>query len=185
MIDLTPFCNPDCPREELRQPFSDGAFTYATDGYVIVRVPGKLTDVTEPPFTSNISTIFDGIDTHAYADPITITVPPGQERTETCPQCEGTGLAHDCPTCRCDCKECLGAKFVTVTEEVILSYRGVYFDARYFRRVAALPRPQLQAAIPPAATSVAFRFDGGYGLIAIFHPDCPEAAIAIEQGGVA
>lgn len=35
--DLTPFCSPDRP--ELNRPFSDGPFSYATNGHVLLRVP--------------------------------------------------------------------------------------------------------------------------------------------------
>jgi hypothetical protein len=37
MIDLKPFCDPNHP--DLAQPFSQGDYTYATDSYILVRVP--------------------------------------------------------------------------------------------------------------------------------------------------
>jgi len=48
-IDLKLFCDPNDPvRPWLGQPFSAGAWTYATDGHIAVRVP-RLEDVAENP----------------------------------------------------------------------------------------------------------------------------------------
>ena len=58
MIDLKPFCSREVGREYLRQPFSFGEWTYATNGYVMVRVP-RRDDVPENDKVPKLATFED------------------------------------------------------------------------------------------------------------------------------
>ncbi len=41
MIDLKPFCGDNDIRYYLNEPFSEGEFTYATNGHILIRVPRR------------------------------------------------------------------------------------------------------------------------------------------------
>ncbi len=44
--DLKPFCSPDPIRETMAESWTAGAFSYATSGHILIRVP-RLADVPE------------------------------------------------------------------------------------------------------------------------------------------
>jgi hypothetical protein len=72
-INLEVFCDPNDPsRPWLGQPFSAGAWTYATDGHIMVRVP-RLDDIAESPDAA----------------------PKAESHRERCPSC-------NCKCHRCD-----------------------------------------------------------------------------------
>lgn len=96
MIDLTLFCgNKDDNR--IGEPWSDGNFTFATDGKILVRV-ARRADVGErldapAVMGTHVGDAFDK-DPGAWHPLPALTVDPA-----ACPCCRGVGKAYTCPEC--------------------------------------------------------------------------------------
>ena len=102
---LTRFC--DDSRTPIMHPFSDGSWTYATDGKMIIRVP-RLAEV--PEYDDSSKKIDSGI---FQTNPITgdwFKIPSGfSNEPNKCDKCKGTGECR----CKCghvhDCEYCEGS----------------------------------------------------------------------------
>ena len=91
-ISLEIFCHPDRP--ELVRPFSIDTWTYATNGHVLVRVPGAMM----LPKTKRRRMSRACFPTHApkprYRPAPKFEIPERFDREEECFGCGGTGKAH-------------------------------------------------------------------------------------------
>jgi len=87
-VDLQAFC---ADRDDLRyylfKPFSDGEYTYATNGHIIVRV-ARLPDVAEEPKAPNVALMISKTARASNWMPVPkVSAPPMIE----CDECHGTG----------------------------------------------------------------------------------------------
>ena len=182
-IDLQSFCAKDDIRTYLMTPFVLDGHTYATNGHILVRVPGGGPDP-EQALPETVRQAVRRMFATEYTDfePLPEIPPP-----QLCPECNGTGQVdeYECEDCNgngefthgnyeYDCKECDGSGKVKGGEcqeygcwsgqmlQPIQVGAGL-FDARYLRLIAALPNARIRAVGPeePAA----FIFDGGEGRV--------------------
>lgn len=164
---LRSFCASDARRPLTCRPWSVGAFSYATNGRIIVRVP-RLDDV-PPPDDAKIEKTAKQIDewlaklddTPRVAVP-RIDIPKG--RSWTCDKCDGRGFEHNCPGCSCECTDCEAG---TCHQPVMVAWRGTHVSPDVWRLIAALPGSQI-ASSPPLSLiydHVSFAFDGGVGIV--------------------
>jgi hypothetical protein len=121
--DLQKFCSTDSTRVNINKPFSDGDYTYATNGCIIVRVT-RIEGVGEQEVFDTLKKIdagklFSNIPNYPY-----FTIPDIPEPSfDTCHKCAGTGKTKTCPECggdgvvmlsnrynhyECDCETCGG-----------------------------------------------------------------------------
>lgn len=178
-------------RYDLSAPFSRGAFSYATDGHILVRVPRICEDAeaTWPQVEALTAAI-----SHASLSPlpeIHVDDPP------ECPTCKGYGVVrphmafgYPCEGCKkctwgyvparkpCDdqevCDTCEGRKAVYPKDAMIMITPVCAIAPRYYRLIASLPNPRIDLTVNGVSTSwdadraisgVAFAFDGGDGLV--------------------
>lgn len=163
-VALARFCYADSYRSFCRAPFSWGAWSYATDGHKLARVPrldGVLENLDAPRA--------DWLDAFFGSRPWALTPlrlalggPPG---VVTCSDCEGSGI--DCfyagasITKKCD--ECDGKG--TQRAKRYWRLRGAWFADEVLRTVDGLPGLHAEAAFTPDYTAPhnapLFAWDGG------------------------
>jgi hypothetical protein len=163
-IDLNSFCEltDESPREELRQPFSRGDFTYATNGHIMVRVPRRIDVSRDVVLKVDPETILAGINETKFRPLPNVTLP--DDSTVACPSCNGSKHEHRCPDCKCKCEYCDGAGLVT--EEISVSIGKAPFALRYVRMLIELPKIEVAKRVKlKPATPILFRFDGGVGAL--------------------
>ena len=168
-IDLSAFCDPRDPRPYLRAPFSDGEYTCATDGRLMVRVP-RIAGVNEnDKITGKADRVFKMIDDFSgeFVSLAGYALPAfdGSPRTETfeCDECGGSGHEHDCPDCTCECEACEGTgKFTDeITPQASVGLLGANFAIGYLTKIWGLPG--LVGGV--SGDSLVFKFDGGEGVL--------------------
>ena len=151
--DLMKFCSVD--RENLKEPFSRGDFTYATNGHIAVRIP-RLPDVPEnSDAPSNIEILFEKYKGSEYY-PIP-DVPPIKK--VACYHCDGVG--HFKKGNKLECEKCCGTGKITGRESFIAS--GRHYDKKYLFILRDLPNCELSYA--PSTDIGHFKFDDGDGLL--------------------
>ena len=96
MIDLKKFCRKSHYEETLTEPFSDGGYTYAADGSILIRVD-KIPEIIKIYPSVRATEIFEenkinGSET--WIDPPMFII---TERD--CSKCKGTGKIHVCDEC--------------------------------------------------------------------------------------
>ena len=122
-MDLQKFCSKDSIRININKPFSEGIYTYATNGHIIVRVP-RIEGVGEQETSDKFNPVkpeplFASIPDYPY-----FTIPDIPEPSfDECSKCAGTGKVKVCPECDgdgevhfstrynnydCDCETCGG-----------------------------------------------------------------------------
>ncbi len=118
---LRKFCGPVRGLGEMSAPFNWQGYTYATNGYILIRVPfaaGVLSSFVPPPGFQAIIQLLEQEPAEWVSCPIVVEPP-----SEKCPVCDGTGTAYLCPECgeglveistpynyygERDCKSCAG-----------------------------------------------------------------------------
>lgn len=159
MIDLQPFCGKDDPRAYLNAPFSEGEFTYATNGHILIRV-AKRADIIALPeqMKGRCAKMFWD---NPWRELLPIPdVPPAE--ILTCVYCDGAGKLDfgDKDLERCD--ECEGiGKWEPWKPGFPLG--KAHFAQRYLRLLKALPDCKISAN--HASKPAPFTFDGGCGLL--------------------
>jgi len=188
--ELQRFCSTDQSRPSITTPWSDGEWSYASCGKILVRVP-RLPDVPERSDALNRAVFMfneegDWRDIPSLPDPVMDDCRDcggqGMER-RNCSACQGDGEVYcDCSECGDrhvrTCKTCGGDGYTGTTGKPCPSCAGSgkleaeqrfkivseYFDMRLLRRIVDnLPNPQI---IPHWPNVVPIRFDGGRGYIA-------------------
>ena len=106
--------------------------------------------------------------------PLRAPVPlsPGAEE---CEACQGTGYEHDCPDCSCNCPICGGTG--KLEEFTIVKIGNRYFSSGYIRLVERLPGAIISDV---EGECLAFRFDGGVGLLMKVTLDDPEETPVLD-----
>jgi hypothetical protein len=151
--DLQPFCWPDNTRPRLQTPWTREGFTYATDGFICIRVPA-LPEVTrtDGPVAENT---FQSLDMLSEADAIPLSAIAIPE-PKPCETCDG-GNRKEVDV---DCEECDGAG---ISQEMQLVRIGdVGYQAALLRRLLTLPNVRITPDYPGPGRIF---FDGGEGAI--------------------
>lgn len=166
MIDLKPFCGTDVYRSYLHQPFSQGDFTYATNGHICMRVP-RREDAPEQDKVNPSAMPWDKA--QDFAPLPMLTLPEKSTDIRECDECYD-GYEHDCPDCECICEACHGTNQIDFDsdEKMSVDLFGIPFALRYVRLLMTLPGVQISLVQMPtfdAAKGLAFRFEGGDGLL--------------------
>lgn len=148
----------------LKQPFSRGEYTYATDGKAMIRVfrRPEVPEIPEAPHAERawpaaIATEFRPASYLWLSEPA----------YTACEDCDGRGTEHDCPACHCTCRKCNGRG--EIAEETAIEIGPSAIPTKYARLLVSLPG--LLIAEPAETDAVLqFRFDGGEGIIAPLRP---------------
>lgn len=155
MIDLQRFCaNEFESRVGLQRPWRDGAWVYATNGRLIVRVPSAsvqdapLRNVSQP---KNAPALFEMLLDKIDGD--FLVMPPLPERKQ-CSFCFGGGADDDGD----ECLECYGTKY----EWVRFPLGDTEFNLHYLHEISTLPQVRIRTNGDNAAALV---FDGGQALL--------------------
>ena len=163
-MNLQAFCDPT--RQTTKEPWSAGAYTYATDGKVCIRVARK----DDVPEKSGVPTqkidewLSDGnldqLAARRDLRPLPSVTLPKPKVTE-CERCNGRGVEHDCPECGCECSLCQGVG--NETQRIIVKCGGVMLTAGQWCRLASLPGIQI-ATQKNTNGHAWFEFEGGRGI---------------------
>jgi len=161
-MDLSPFCGKDELRPYLCHPFSSGEWTYATDGYILVRVLRRDTvpDNANAPDAEKLFASHPG----GKHYPLPAIEFPEINTTEPCRACDGRGTDHDCPGCTCSCVDCGGTGFPKRGWNTSVQIGKCMFDARFILLLRQLSGVELTLPQTPSPPSH-FRFYGGEGLL--------------------
>lgn len=178
---LQRFCRED-PERSLGKPWTKDGFTYASNGFILLRVPALQED------PSGLGVALDGVYKQAGAMPETGWVGLSDlPMAPVCPKCNGKAEADsECPECggdgdvefhnghhsyTCDCKTCDGSGEIEgctechgsgVAKEDPIRVGSRKFDPGMLRLASTLPGAQ---AAPTSASVNWFKFDGGDGLL--------------------
>jgi hypothetical protein len=138
--DLQPFCsNGADERAYLRAPWKDGADVVASNGHIMIVIPGAAEDMDAetPPNMAGAAARFDGYPRSGVITPMSsITLPPA----ERCQVCGGAGESS--------LKVAIG---------------NAFFQRRYLALLAALPACSIETCGELGLAK--FTFDGGYGFL--------------------
>jgi hypothetical protein len=162
VIDLQKFCSTDNYRPNIMNPFSDGAYTYATNGHIIVRVPRRA-DIPEREDSPSLERLFkiEPSSFSSIARKDILAMMPEREAL-ACKTCSGLGRAHKCPTCECVCVECSGTCISVPRLQAAISAGTRDIDAHYAMMLMELPGLKISVAEDDVLW---FRFDGGDGML--------------------
>ena len=145
--DLQKFCaDRDDIRYRMQKPFSQGEFTYATNGHVLIcvqRLPDVAEDNEAPQCGALISKIPPAVNW--------IPIPECAALPEVeCDECHGTGMAT-CPTCEhdSDCENCNHTG--QVRQRIAVAVGDAHFDQHY---LAMLQGYEIAANGPKAAAHI-------------------------------
>ena len=163
-INLEIFCATDRPK--LARPFSIGAWTYATNGHILVRVP-RRDDVAENPDAPNASLVYEKVKSprrYKQVPQFELSGPFEWEEERECWRCRyHKGKIHDCPDCKCACPECGGTGKLTDRNFKKTQIGRVGYNSKYISWLQSLPGVEIGP--PHKKDPLAFRFDGGEGLL--------------------
>lgn len=192
MMDLQIFCGTVC-RDDLAEPFGDGVYTYATNGYIVVRV--AFVDGTKKEFPLRMEEAIRDVKFNPDHEGKWVSIPPYESpEKKTCHHCSGTRKSMGCEDCdgeghimfnhgryvyECECKRCRGEGMVPGGENTCTTCDGsgeLYADPyagvkignvklaiKLLDKIKSLPGAELYLPAPESGM-VNFRFDGGVGL---------------------
>ena len=156
MIDLRPFCANEWEmRVGLQKPWRDGAWVYATNGHLVVRVPAEsiqdapLRDVNQPANPPKMFADFlDGMEGEF------LLMPP-LPADVVCDFCDGGGADDDGD----ECPECFGTKHAFT----YFSMGDSGYNLHYLHLLSGLPQARIRTQ--GTKTAAALIFDGGQALL--------------------
>lgn len=154
--DLQVFCGTNEDRVELMQPWSRGEWSYATDGRVMVRVPrrGEVLDIAFAPM--NAAALF----TESFPRETSWEVLPElpEITMKDCLWCDGL-KSEEGP----GCDECGGEGKMPNLTPCRFGERDL--NLIYLHKLARLGRVELAVEFGLHDTPLAFRWEGGQGLL--------------------
>ena len=160
--DLMKFCATGRGHINISVPWSDGEYSYATNGHVIIRVP-RLGDVHEKDTAPQTKQLFPYPDPPAWFALAEIKLP--KTKTVDCSECDGEGeVEHkECSSCRGHyCEECNGTGKVIPRRPVPVG--NSHYQYGYLLMLMELPNCKIGPDVDPMKQTP-FQFDGGDGLI--------------------
>jgi hypothetical protein len=132
MIDLMPFCaTPNDMRGYLRQPFTLGQYTLASNGHILIRVDRTdaipESDYFPKSIADKIIPMPDKMHQKLGTETGMMRLAEFEPDLLNCCLCEGTKLTHDCPACEGNgeigdcyaskiCETCKGSGAVSATQ---------------------------------------------------------------------
>lgn len=168
-MDLKSFCGREESRPYMSLPFSVGEWTYATNGHICIRIPRvpEIGECTEEKLPIAAVKLFDALPSDGF-----VPLPPikiEHEEWEECPECDGRGHDHDCPSCQCVCDDCDGTGVPKEGHGTSVGVNDVIFHGIYVAKLQKLPnvaitKPLLEVSYT-SVKGVFFRFDGGEGIL--------------------
>lgn len=196
MIDLKLFCgtvNNDLARKsKIATPFNEGAYTYATNGSIVVRVPKMEGVLNREDYPPSIATLWNVPDGWNEFKPLPERPEP---RTHVCQSCNGSGHAIKCKGCEgrgewvCDlghkheCNRCDGTGYIPKTNADDppcqdchgTGKRRIYrpdipvdhqlINEELLDKLYTLPNCTVASNKGNEYGVIAFKFDGGDGLL--------------------
>jgi len=180
-IDLTRFCADENLRYNLDHPWVRGGYKIATDGRICVRVKTDEPDTVpgEGERYPDIDALFKELDEKIAAwHPMPTALPYNAPSWDNCPVCGGSAQLGCCPQCGMfggrdkdllDCRHCDGKGTLELVCSITLDKRR--YSVEYIRDIMSLPALEYgelneeAARRNPAHNPLAFRFDGGDGLL--------------------
>lgn len=169
MVDLSKFCGAEDSRFYLQKPWSRDGWTYASNGYILARVPLAQSIPDEPgcPDAAKVIAMVAG----QSVSPLNLSLPEPEFEDCDC----NDGKAHSCPGCTCPCYQCAGTGRISLDSRTSVLVRGVNFSLAYVRLLTTLPGVQFTTEPPTPQPNTCvpsrFSFDGGEGaLMPLRHP---------------
>jgi len=160
---LMPFCSTDECRPMLLKPWTRGAFTYATNGRIIVRL-AAMPDVEECPSAPDAGKMMALYKPATRLVPIPELQPNPISRIIECVECDGSGIVecdygheHQCP-------ECDGSGKEEKIDCIKMKIGSRIINAKYLHMIRDLPNVMIQED-GEAMDNMQFTFDGGVGMI--------------------
>jgi hypothetical protein len=160
---LYQFC--DVNKPSIRHPFSEGDYTFATDGKMCIRLP-RMPDVAErEDAPRNVSkNIFDGHPNTGKFMPLEkfeIAALKGNQKCEHCML--GKHLCDSCDTLH-DCGKCDGTG--EVEEDAVCVWIGKHKVSHLLlHKIKSLPNVQIAENAVNDLGALTFKFDGGEGVL--------------------
>lgn len=186
---LKRFCATDVSRHRLEAPFSQGEWTFATNGHIAVRVP-RMKAVAAAEGAPDCVGLFSKSADLENPERDWVNPPEPFFSIRPCADCAGQGFIKFCDhTDGGYCKRCAGREFVPCEKKhpkaeecfecdgkgeirdgavLIEGPKGqVKADSRYIELIRLLPNPKiaLHGNESDRGEPLCFRFDGGDGLL--------------------
>jgi len=193
-MNIMAFCNPNDKRPHVNRPFTQGDYTYALDGALIVRVPKmngfdmedekKFPAVDTLPWDHDTLTVWEDPPSGALSGIPKCGICDGTKKASTCPECDGEGVVefdnvHHTYECECetcygdgyakggikDCPECEGTGKDLKKGRVKFGDR--YFSVYYIRKIKKelTGIKMSRHGDPNDHAPLLFIFDGGCGML--------------------
>jgi len=178
---LKRFCSDRGEIHDMSEPYTIGAYTYASSNHIAVRVPviREIMDNCEAPETDKLAWH------HAKANQFGPLPDYSLDQADPCQLCLGTGLVKACPECEGEglvvlendyhtytaesdfvCPDCEGQK---LDLDFVVPYHKIGLKARDLELIKTLPGVEIAPPVIDVENfiyePVMFRFDGGEGLV--------------------
>jgi hypothetical protein len=185
---LKEFCSVEESRPTLHTPFSQGIWSYATDGRIILRVP-RLEDVPDRGDAPNVGQMYVNQNIPSDFGKLKgwVEMPELPEiQYNLCDDCFGSGGCDVCPACDAgiklsggECVECENKDFTNCTRIKCFNCKGVGkfpvptritlgntdLNLIYLRKMNRLKGLSFSPTMPSPNDPVPFKFEDGDGLL--------------------